>query len=163
MNSESIPIFIPVTIFCIFIHFSHTIFEELQKRMYKGLLFPFLSWPALLPFSAIDGRSDWKLYLKFYLKRLVSNFIQNSVANFIASSFHERSIKERTFTCPVCWALFGSPLSLPQLHFTVWPLMSVLCTATIACVADSLVENLKYNQTTNFRLALNVSFKCFHT
>lgn len=102
MSSESIPIFILVTIFCIFIHFSHTVFEELRKGMYKDLLFPFLSWPALLPFSAIDGRSDWKLYLKFYLKRLVSNFIQNSVANFIASSFHERSIKERTFTCPVC-------------------------------------------------------------
>ena len=39
--------------------------------------------------------------------------------------------------------LLGSPLSLPQLHFTVCPATSVLCVATIACAADSFVENLK--------------------
>ena len=42
----------------------------------------------------------------------------------------------RTFTCsltcPAAWALLGSPDSFPQEHFTVWPLMSVLWTATIA-------------------------------
>ena len=39
--------------------------------------------------------------------------------------------------------LLGSPLSLPQLHLTVCPATSVLCVATIACAADSFVENLK--------------------
>ena len=101
----------------------------------------------LLPYSGDRWKKWFETLFKIWSWAHVSNFIQNSVANFIAPSFHERSIKERTFTCPVCWALLGSPLSLPQLHFTVWPLMSVLCTATIACVADSLVENLKYNQT----------------
>ena len=38
--------------------------------------------------------------------------------------------------------LLGSPDSFPQEHLTVWPTTSVLCTATIACAADSLVENL---------------------
>lgn len=57
----------------------------------------------------------------------------------------------RIFTCPVCWALLGSPLSLPQLHFTVWPLMSVLWTATMACVADSFVENLRRRKAKNRR------------
>ena len=38
--------------------------------------------------------------------------------------------------------LLGSPDSFPHEHLTVWPLTSVLCTATMACAADSLVENL---------------------
>jgi hypothetical protein len=31
---------------------------------------------------------------------------------------------------------------LPQLHLTVWQPTSVLCVETIACAADSFVENL---------------------
>ena len=46
-------------------------------------------------------------------------------------------------TWALVWMLLGSPLSLPQLHFTVCPATSVLCVATIACAADSFVENLK--------------------
>ena len=39
--------------------------------------------------------------------------------------------------------LFGSPDSFPHEHLTVCPLTSVLWTATMACAADSFVENLK--------------------
>ena len=46
-------------------------------------------------------------------------------------------------TWALVWMLLGSPLSLPQLHLTVCPATSVLCVATIACAADSFVENLK--------------------
>ena len=44
--------------------------------------------------------------------------------------------------------LLGSPDSLPQEHLTVCPLTSVLCTATMACAADSFVENLEQNKQT---------------
>lgn len=54
--------------------------------------------------------------------------------------------KEKNITCPATGALLGSPDSFPQEHFTICPLMSVLCTATIACVADSFVENLEQNE-----------------
>lgn len=93
--------------------------------------------------TKFEGNSIWK------------SLPRSPIPNFAAFSlFRESSIKDRTFTCPVCWALFGSPLSFPQLHFTVWPLMSVLWTATIACVADSLVENLKYNHESRIRISL---------
>ena len=57
-----------------------------------------------------------------------------------------------TYYCIVCekiptWLfadkLFGSPDSLPQEHFTVWPFTSELWVATIAWAADSFVENLQ--------------------
>ena len=66
------------------------------------------------------------------------------------------------YTCIATWAfvwiLFGSPLSLPQLHLTVWPATSVLCVATIAWAADSLVENLKL-----FPILEPTSHHSFHT
>ena len=66
------------------------------------------------------------------------------------------------YTCIATWAfvwiLFGSPLSLPQLHLTVWPATSVLCVATIAWAADSLVENLKL-----FSILEPTSHHSFHT
>lgn len=46
-------------------------------------------------------------------------------------------------------ALFGSPDSFPQEHLTGWPPMSVLWTATMACVADSLVANLRAQKGTS--------------
>jgi len=50
--------------------------------------------------------------------------------------------KRGPLTCPAACVLLGSPDSLPHEHLTGCPLMSVLCTATMAWVADSLVANL---------------------
>ena len=60
--------------------------------------------------------------------------------------FSEAPIPINTFTWFV-GRLFGSPDSFPQEHLTVWPFTSVLCTATMACAADSFVENLEEKST----------------
>ncbi len=49
-------------------------------------------------------------------------------------------------TCPEDWETTASADSFPHAHLTNWPFISVLCKATIACVAASLVENLKQNR-----------------
>lgn len=123
------------------------IVRAIWKWNNKTLWSSHFSISVLLRVFAWSTKGEIRNLIRNFILRMDANFIWNSVLNFIVPPFHEKSIKELTFTCPVCWALFGSPLSLPQLHFTVCPLMSVLCTATIACVADSLVENLKYSET----------------
>ena len=50
-----------------------------------------------------------------------------------------------TMTWVEAGVLLGSPDSLPQEHLTGWPLMSLLCMETMACVALSLVANLFRN------------------
>lgn len=66
------------------------------------------------------------------------------MCNCLWFGLKKKEEREGVFTVDTWFdRLAGSPASFPHEHFTVCPLISVLWTATIAWVADSLVANLR--------------------
>ena len=105
-----------------------------RMKIYSFQMNHFFKWSRLYHFLSIFGHF-WHI-LSSIIWHIVHAFLINPPVKIaIFHPFH-------VLTWLLADRLLGSPDSLPHEHLTVWPLTSVLWTATIACAADSLVENL---------------------